>query len=102
MSIDAVKAALAYASAAAAGAASPRGPEAAPRADFGAMLKTAAAEAAQSVRAGETAMLDAAAGRAGLVDVTTAVAAAEVTLETAIAVRNRVVEAYQEIMRMPI
>jgi flagellar hook-basal body complex protein FliE len=34
--------------------------------------------------------------------VVTAVAAAEATLETVIAVRDEVIKAYQEIMRMPI
>ena len=54
------------------------------------------------VKAGESAAMHVAAGDASLVDVVTAISAAEVALETAIAVRNRVIEAYQEIMRMPI
>ncbi len=41
-------------------------------------------------------------GKAELVDVVTAVAAAEASLETAMAVRDQVIAAYQEIMRMPI
>jgi flagellar hook-basal body complex protein FliE len=43
-----------------------------------------------------------AAGKAELVDVVTAVANAETTLETVISLRDRVITAYQEIMRMPI
>lgn len=37
-----------------------------------------------------------------LVDVVTAVNSAEIALETMVAVRDRMVSAYQEIMRMPI
>ena len=37
-----------------------------------------------------------------LVDIVTAVTNAEVALETAVAVRDRVIAAYQEIIRMPI
>ncbi len=42
------------------------------------------------------------AGEADLKDVVTAVANAEHTLETVIAVRDKVLTAYQEILRMPI
>jgi flagellar hook-basal body complex protein FliE len=52
--------------------------------------------------AAETAVTNAAMGRGDLVDVVTAVAAAEATMETVIAVRDEVIKAYQEIMRMPI
>ncbi|WP_421792981.1 flagellar hook-basal body complex protein FliE [Hyphobacterium sp.] len=44
----------------------------------------------------------AATGQAELVDVVTAVAAAEVQLETVMAVRDQVIRAYNEILRMPI
>jgi flagellar hook-basal body complex protein FliE len=40
--------------------------------------------------------------KAELVDVVTAVSQAELALETVTAVRDRVISAYQEIMRMPI
>jgi flagellar hook-basal body complex protein FliE len=43
-----------------------------------------------------------AAGRADLVDVVTAVAETEVALETLVSVRDRMIQAYEEIMRMPI
>ena len=39
---------------------------------------------------------------AELVDIVTAVSNAEVTLETVMAVRDRVIAAYQEIIKMPI
>jgi len=42
------------------------------------------------------------AGKADPTDVVTAVTNAELTLQTALAVRDRVIQAYQDIMRMPI
>ncbi|PSC04302.1 flagellar hook-basal body complex protein FliE [Alsobacter soli] len=44
----------------------------------------------------------AAAGKADMVDVVTAVAESETALETLVAVRDRVISAYEEIMRMQI
>ena len=103
MNADALKAAQIYAQIAAAKAAGPAaGAAAAERPDFAAMVKTAVADTASIVKAGEQAAMNVAAGDANLVDVVTAISAAEVSLEAAIAVRNKVVEAYQEIMRMPI
>ncbi|MCB2096652.1 MAG: flagellar hook-basal body complex protein FliE [Parvularculaceae bacterium] len=100
MSIDALRAAQAYAEVAKTAASAPA--DAAQKPDFGAMVKSAIAETASSLQAGEAAAAQAATGEASLVDVVTAISAAEVSLETALAVRNRVIEAYQEIMRMPI
>lgn len=104
MSMDAIRAAEAYAQAART-AVSGGGADASPdiaKADFGDMLKSAIADTASTLKAGEAAAAGVAAGEASLVDVVTAISAAEVSLETALAVRNRVIEAYQEIMRMPI
>jgi flagellar hook-basal body complex protein FliE len=42
------------------------------------------------------------AGKAELIDVVTAISSAETSLETVMAVRDQVINAYQEIMRMPI
>ena len=41
-------------------------------------------------------------GDTGLVDIVTAVSSAEVTLETVVSVRDRVIQAYQDIIKMPI
>ena len=57
---------------------------------------------AQSGRKAEAQALAAAAGKADVVDVVTAVAESEAALETLVAVRDRVIAAYEEIMRMPI
>lgn len=70
--------------------------------DFGAMLNSAVGSVSNAGNAAEMAVTNAAMGRGDLVDVVTAVAAAEATLETVIAVRDEVIKAYQEIMRMPI
>ena len=69
--------------------------------DFGAMLNSAVGSVSNAGNAAETAVTNAAMGRGDLVDVVTAVAAAEATLETVIAVRDEVIKAYQDIMRMP-
>ena len=42
------------------------------------------------------------AGQGNLVDVVTAIAETEVALETMVSVRDKVISAYEEIMRMPI
>lgn len=53
-------------------------------------------------RAGEQAIADTATGKGNLIDVVTAIAQAETTLETIVAIRDRVISAYQEVMKMPI
>lgn len=103
MTMDAIRAAEAYAQAARTAAAAPaEGPGEAAKPNFGEMVKSAIADTAVSLQAGEGAAAQVANGEASLVDVVTAISAAEASLETALAVRNRVIEAYQEIMRMPI
>jgi flagellar hook-basal body complex protein FliE len=56
----------------------------------------------QNSRAAETQMVAGVQGKADLVDVVTAVSSAQQSLETVMAVRDQVISAYQEIMRMPI
>ena len=85
-----------------AGADTAKGPDAAAGDTFGDLLKKAATE---SVKAGDTSekqSLLATAGKANVTDVVEAVSSAEVTLQAVTAVRDRVVGAYQEILRMPI
>lgn len=104
MAIDSLKAAEAYAQIARIAANAPKtdAPAELQRPDFAAMVTDAIAETGAALKAGETAAAQVATGEAGLVDVVTAISAAEVSLETAISIRNKVIEAYQEIMRMPI
>ena len=70
--------------------------------DFGQLLTGAMNDITQTGKMAEKQMLAHANGRAELVDVVTAVASAQTSLETAMAVRDQVIAAYQEIMRMPI
>ena len=69
---------------------------------FAAALAGTLDDAMQTTKAGEQAMAASAVGKAELVDVVTAVANAETTLETVIALRDRMISAYQDIMRMPV
>jgi flagellar hook-basal body complex protein FliE len=59
-------------------------------------------DAMQASKSAETQIAARVAGKAELVDVATAIASAEASLETVMAVRDQVISAYQEIMRMPI
>ena len=56
----------------------------------------------QATKVAETQMSASIQGQGSLVDVVTAVSSAEASLETVMAVRDQVISAYQEIMRMPI
>ena len=69
---------------------------------FSDMVTNAVSTASKAGVGAEQAITKAAMGNADLVDVVTAVAAAEATLETVVAVRDEVIQAYQEILRMPI
>lgn len=71
-------------------------------ANFGTILAQAAQNTMQSLKAGEKASLQALAGKADVGQVVQALSAAETTLQATVAVRDRVVAAYQEIIRMPI
>jgi flagellar hook-basal body complex protein FliE len=69
---------------------------------FAGMVTDSLKQAVQSSRAAEQLSLKEISGEADLKDVVTAVANAEHTLETVVAVRDKVLSAYQEILRMPI
>ncbi len=69
---------------------------------FAEMLTNVMGDMTASSRAAETQMASAVQGQGSLIDVVTAVSAAEASLETVMAVRDQVIQAYQEIMRMPI
>ena len=70
--------------------------------NFADMLKGVMTDAVQSTKAAETQMAMGAQGKAELVNVVTAISSAEASLETVMAVRDQVISAYQEILRMPI
>ena len=70
--------------------------------DFSSMLRRAAERAADTMLEGERQTLQAAAGTADLTEVVMAVSNAEMTLQTVVTLRDKVVQAYQDILRMPI
>jgi flagellar hook-basal body complex protein FliE len=69
---------------------------------FGALLKTAIGAAVDAGRKTDAQAQAMASGKANIVDVVTAVAESEVAIEALVSVRDRMITAYEEIMRMPI
>ena len=69
---------------------------------FGATLQRAVAGAVDLGRGADAATTQALMGQGSVSDVVLAVSRAELALQTAVAVRDRVVSAYQDVMRMPI
>lgn len=69
---------------------------------FASMVTNSLKQAVQSGREAETLSMKQIAGEADLKDVIAAVANAEQTLETVVAVRDKVLSAYQDILKMPI
>lgn len=69
---------------------------------FAGMVEGLVGTAAKSLGAAEAATRSQLAGKGDLIDVVTAIGAAETALDTVVAVRDKMVGAYQEIMRMQI
>ena len=69
---------------------------------FSEVLQQVAKDAVETTKNAEKASLQAVEGKTDLQQVVNAVTAAELTVQTATAVRDRVIGAYQEILRMPI
>jgi len=70
--------------------------------NFSDFLTNAMHESVGAMKQGETAAIKQVAGKADIVDVVSAVNNAEITLDTVVAVRDKVIQAYQSIMQMPI
>jgi flagellar hook-basal body complex protein FliE len=70
--------------------------------NFGAMVGQMVGSATTSLHSAEKASAAQVSGKGNLIDVVTAIGAAETALDTVVAVRDRVVSAYGEIMRMQI
>jgi flagellar hook-basal body complex protein FliE len=68
----------------------------------GEAFKAASADFLETLRAGEETVKAGLVGRADPQAVVEALAATEFAVQTAVAVRDKVVEAYQEILRMPV
>ena len=65
-------------------------------------LTDAMKNAMSQMRTGETAAGQGASGQGDIVQVVNAVTSAELTLETVVAIRDRVISAYHDLMKMPI
>ena len=65
-------------------------------------LQGAVKDSMQTMKTGEQMATQQMTGKANIVDVVNAVNSAELTLDTVVAVRDKVVQAYQSIMNMPI
>ena len=68
--------------------------------DFAAMLRTGAQSAIDSGKRSEELSKQAITGKADIPEVVAAVSNAELTLQTVVAVRDKVVSAYNDIMKM--
>ena len=69
---------------------------------FGSLLTQALDSVAQTGAKADAQAVSAATGKANVVDVVTAVAESETALQTLVAVRDRMISAYEDIMRMQI
>ena len=70
--------------------------------NFGALLKDAVGSVVEAGRKSDAQTQAMAAGKSNIVDVVTAVSETEVAVEAMVSVRDKVIAAYEEIMRMPI
>ena len=77
-------------------------PGAASGADFGGVLQRAIEGTIDANQQAETLSKQAIAGGGNLTEVVAAVSKAELALQTTTTIRDRVVQAYQDIMKMPI
>ncbi|HVY58878.1 MAG TPA: flagellar hook-basal body complex protein FliE [Xanthobacteraceae bacterium] len=69
---------------------------------FGALLKDVVGAVTEAGRKSDAQAQAMAAGKANIVDVVTAVSETEVAIDAVVSVRDKVIQAYEEIMRMPI
>ena len=69
---------------------------------FGSLVESALTGMVEKGQAADSKAMAMVAGKADLVDVVTAVAETEVAVETLVSVRDKVIQAYEEIFRMPI
>jgi flagellar hook-basal body complex protein FliE len=69
---------------------------------FATMLKDSIGSVIEAGRKSDGQTIAMASGKANVVDVVTAVAETEVAVGTLVSVRDRMIQSYEEIMRMPI
>ena len=73
-----------------------------PKANFSDFVKASLEDSRETMRQSEMLTQKAVTGQASLHEVVTAVSAAEVTLQSVVSVRDKMIQSYQTIMRMPI
>ena len=83
------------------GASPPTVDKTAAGADFGGMLQQAMKGISDSGKTAETSAIGMTQGKSDVVDVVTALADTQTALETMVAIRDRVISAYEDILRMP-
>jgi len=69
---------------------------------FSALLKDAIGSVAEAGKKSDAQSMAMVSGKANVMDVVTAVAETDVAVSTLVSVRDRVIQAYEDIMRMPI
>lgn len=69
---------------------------------FSSMVESAVTGLIEQGKESDSKAMAMAAGKADLIDVVTAVSETEVAVETLVSVRDKVIQAYEEIFRMPI
>ena len=69
---------------------------------FGALLKEALSAVNEAGKKSDAQAAAAVQGKGNMVNVVTAVAETEVAIDAVVAVRDRVIQAYEDIMKMPI
>jgi flagellar hook-basal body complex protein FliE len=70
--------------------------------DFGAMVKQAMTEVVEAGQKADAQTQAAVTGKANIIDVVTAVSETEVAVDALVSVRDRVIRAYEDILKMPI
>lgn len=70
--------------------------------DFAKFLTESVQGVVEAGKASDQMSLDLVNGKADIVDVVTAISQTEIAMETMVTIRDRVISAYEEIMRMPI
>lgn len=106
MSVPFSAASNAYASAAKlvdhASKSTPIQPQEANGPDFGKLVTESIGNVVETGRQADQKSMELVDGKANVVDVVTAISETEIAMETMVTIRDRVISAYEEIMRMPI
>lgn len=70
--------------------------------DFGKLVADSIGSVVETGRVADQRSMDLVDGKSNVVDVVTAISETEIALQTMVTIRDRVISAYEEIMRMPI